>query len=106
MLEYRQAPMRRARAARWRRRQPAFAIRIDDGRMHVTRATHRERVAESAGDAGNRGVDAPLCFRLAVGVTDRGEFPRCEQRPGPGAEILRAEIRSGVLADIRVDVGG
>lgn len=74
--------------------------------MHVALAADGRRVAELLRDALDRGDDVALCLGLAVVFLELGQRQRRQHGPGPGAEILGAEVLARNVFDVSVDVAG
>src|SRR2546423_14459698 len=74
--------------------------------MDVARARDRARVPEAAGDLVDRGDDVPPALSLAVERAGPRERARREDGARPGTEVLRREVVSRDLAEVRVHVVG
>src|SRR2546423_1502705 len=82
----------------------AARVCLDDGRVDVTVAADRRRVAQAFGDAAHCGGDVFLRQPLVVAATYLGEFRRGQKRAAPRAEVFGGELRRGRRLDVFVHV--
>src|SRR6185503_18971929 len=69
---------------------PPVEVRVDDRRMNVRLARDRDGVAEVVGGGSDRLRDVALLLAVgrAIAVTETAQRAECEDRPGPGPEVL------------------
>src|SRR4029079_5339626 len=69
---------------------PPVEVRVDDRRMNIRLARDRDGVAEVVGGGSDRLRDVALrrAVGRAIAVTETAQRAECEDRPGPGPEVL------------------
>src|SRR5215210_4222650 len=77
-------------------------ILLHDRGAYVRGARHRRRIAEPLADNAHDGCDRSLLLGRGLCVLALRERDRRDERPAPGAEVLRRELLAHVLADVLV----
>src|SRR5947208_515450 len=80
----------------------AVEILVDHGGADVRAARNSRRIAELLADAPHHGRNDALRLALGVRGTALGQRDRGDQRAAPGAEVLRRELVSEMVADVVV----
>src|SRR3954469_2292112 len=79
-------------------------ILLDHRRAYVRRTRDRGRIGELVGHLAHHRGDLPLRVRRGGRLAALRQLDRGGQRPAPGAEVLRGELRAEVPADVRVQL--
>ena len=84
----------------------AFEIAGDDLGVDVAFSADGGCVAETRGDGLDGAADVALGRGFRVDTVELSEGHSGQDGSGPSTEILRRDIRSGDLAQVRIDIGG